>query len=116
MEWTLFRLKIMLAGVCALIAGLSSMASGLDGLMLLGGAITACGCGLVGITMRSIGKETRSDIEPEIPEVSEGRRTVEPDSSCDHNWINPDDPNDMLNYSYLTLQCTKCGVQRSAWG
>ncbi len=116
MAWTLFRFKIMLAGVCAMIAGLSSLASGIDGLMLLGAAITACGLGLVGITVRSIHQETSSSVEPEITETSEGRRTVQSDSTCDHNWVNPDDPNDMLNYSYLTLQCTKCGAERSAWG
>jgi hypothetical protein len=113
--WTLFRLKIMLAGLCAVMAGPALMTSGIDGSMLTGGLITACGVGLICVTIYSVHIEPRKAAEIASPK-SDGCQTDLPDSHCEHNWVNPDDPNDMLNYSYLTLRCTECGAERSAWG
>jgi hypothetical protein len=111
------RIKIMFAGMFALIAGTSVMSSGIDGSIFTGALITVCSMGLLAVTMFSIHNEKRNATEiPRQRHQEENQKTDYPDSNCEHNWVNPDDPNDMLNYSYLTLRCTECGAERSAWG
>jgi hypothetical protein len=81
--------------------------------ILLGAPITACGVVLVGYTIWKLPNEVpRIKKTPKVDPNAQADKV----SSCKHNWVNPDDPHDLLNYSYLTLRCTECGEEKSAWG
>jgi hypothetical protein len=60
---TIFRLKVLLAGgIGGLAAGLVYMGSGLDGSILRGGLIAACGVALIGLTIRSFRREAGQSV------------------------------------------------------
>jgi hypothetical protein len=54
---TILRLKVLVAGgIGGLAAGVLYMASGLDGSLIRGGLIAACGLALIAITIRSFAR------------------------------------------------------------
>jgi hypothetical protein len=114
------RLKLLIAGFCALVAGPWLMASGIDGSMARGGLISACGVALIAVVLFSFRHGDATTGKPSaVSRRQNGPEPIEPPAktfTCQHHWVNPDDPHDMLNDSYLTLRCTECGEERSAWG
>jgi hypothetical protein len=60
---TILRLKVLVAGgIGGLAAGLMYMGSGLDGSILRGGLIAACGVALIGLTIRSFLREAGKSV------------------------------------------------------
>ena len=114
----IFRLKVLLfGGIGGLGAGLLVMTSGLEGSVLRGGLIAACGFALIGITVRSHVREERKGAAERIAlqrrQEEEARaqwvRLVR-EQSCDHSWILDDPASDYGVYPQMC--CTKCGAVR----
>jgi hypothetical protein len=73
----MFRLKILVAGLCGIVAGVVLTLSGVDGMFLHGASIAACGAALAGLAVRSLIREERrrkvSLIEQESRQADEAR-------------------------------------------
>jgi hypothetical protein len=113
---TIFRLKVLFGGICGLGAGLLFMTSGLEGSVLWGGLIAACGFALIGITVRSHVREARKREAERMAlhrrqeeEAREQRERLVRQQSCDHSWIQDDQA---LDYDVYQMRCTKCGAVR----
>jgi hypothetical protein len=115
----IFRLKVFLCGgVGGLAAGLLFMTSGLDGSVLWGGLIAACGIALIGITVRSHVREARKRAAETMAlerrqqdEARERRERLVRQQSCDHSWILDDPASDYGVFPQIC--CTKCGAVRN---
>ena len=113
----IFRLKVLLCGIGGLGAGLLFMTSGLEGSVLWGGLIAACGFALIGITVRSHLREARTRAAERMAlqrrqeeEAREQRERLVRQQSCDHSWIQDDPASDYGIYPQMC--CTKCGAVR----
>jgi hypothetical protein len=108
----LFRMKVAVVGLGALMAGLSFMASGIEGSILRGGLMAACGAVLLGVVSMSNGDQQELNEECAAPREAESH-SKEPRqlSSCDHDWVDRDE---LLNYDPKLLRCSKCG--ETCWG
>jgi hypothetical protein len=115
----IFRLKVLLfGGIGGLGAGLLVMTSGLEGSVLRGGLIAACGFALMGITVRSRVREARKRGAERIAlqrrqkeEDREERERLIRQQSCDHSWILDDPASDYGVFPQMC--CTKCGAIRN---
>ena len=114
----IFRLKVLLfGGIGGLEAGLLFMTSGLEGSVLWGGLIAACGFALIGITVWSHLREARTRAAERMAlerrqeeEAREQRERLVRQQSCDHSWILDDPASDYGVYPQMC--CTKCGAVR----
>jgi hypothetical protein len=114
----IFRLKVLLfGGIGGLGAGLLFMTSGLEGSVLRGGLIAACGFALIGITVRGHVREARTRTAEMLAlqrrqegEAREQRERLIRQQSCDHSWIVDDPASDYGVYPQMC--CTKCGAVR----
>jgi hypothetical protein len=65
---TMLRLKVGFCGICGIGAGLLCIGTGLDGFLVLGALMAACGIALLGIASHnSILTRRRATGEPEKP-------------------------------------------------
>ena len=113
----IFRLKVLFGGICGLGGGLLFMTSGLEGSVLRGGLIAACGFALIGITVGSHVREARKRAAERMAsqrrqeeEAREQRERLVLQQSCDHSWILDDPASDYGVYPQMC--CTKCGAVR----
>ena len=114
---TIFRLKVLFVGIGSLWVGLLFMASGIEGSVLWGGLIAACGFALIGITVRGHVSEGRKKAAERMAlqrrqeeEAREQRERLIRQQSCDHSWI-VDAPGSDYGVS-PQMCCTKCGAVR----
>jgi hypothetical protein len=114
---TIFRLKVVFVGICGIGASLLFMTSGLEGSVLWGGLMAACGSALIGISVRSHVRESRKRAAERIAfqrqqeeEAREQRERNVQQQSCDHSWIQDDPASDYGIYPQMC--CTKCGAVR----
>jgi hypothetical protein len=114
---TMLRLKVLVAGgIGGLSAGLLFMTSGLDGAILWGTAMAACGIALIGIPVRSFlregrkreGERIRSRQQSEAAARQEAERLAR-QASCEHQWVTDDAA---LDFDYFGDVCTRCGASR----
>jgi hypothetical protein len=98
-----FRAKLAIAGVGAVWAGIAFMASGIEGAILRGGLIAACGALLLGLVSRAPKGKPDEGATPRL------RPPLEHLSSCEHDWVDQDK---MSNHDPRRLQCTRCGEER----
>jgi hypothetical protein len=116
----IFRLKVLLSGgIGGLGAGLLVMTSGLEGSVLRGGLIAACGFALIGITVRSHVREAQKRAAAKMAlqqrqeeQVRVLRERLVRQQSCDHSWIQDDQA---FEYFVYQMCCTKCGAVREGW-
>jgi hypothetical protein len=115
----IFRLKVLVVGIGELVAGLLFMTSGLEGTVLWGGLIAACGLAMIGITVRSHVREVRKRTEVRMAlqrrqeeEARQQREQLVRQQSCDHSSIQDDQA---LDYFVYQMCCTKCGAVREGW-
>ena len=116
----IFRLKVLLfGGIGGLGAGLLVMTSGLEGSVLRGGVIAACGFALIGITVRSRVREAqkreterRASQQRQDEQARAQRERLVRQQSCEHSWINDDRA---IDYFVYQMSCTKCGAVREGW-
>jgi hypothetical protein len=114
----IFRLKVLLfGGIGGLGAGLLFMTSGLEGSVLRGGLIAACGFALIGITVRGHVSEGRKKAAErmalqrrQVEEAREQRESLVRQQSCNHSWILDYPASDYGVYPQMC--CTKCGAVR----
>jgi hypothetical protein len=111
---TIFRLKVLFVGIGSLWVGLLFMASGIEGSVLWGGLIAACGFALIGITVGTHAREARKRAEERMAlqrrqeeEDRQQRERLVRQQSCDHSWIQDDQA---LDYGVYQMCCTKCGA------
>lgn len=121
---TAFGVKILVAGIVGTFMGLMVMASGIDGMLVHGGAIAACGVALTVLSVRSFARERRHEeagpIEQERTREAEARRSEEQanrvreqkrrEAACDGHDYYLDDGS--LNCSVASWLCRKCGAVR----
>jgi hypothetical protein len=112
----IFRLKVLVVGIGGLAAGLLFMTSGLEGSVLWGGLIAACGLTVIGITVRSYVREARKRTAEQMAfqrrqeeEARQQRERLVRQQSCDHSWIHDDQA---MDYGACQMCCTKCGAVR----
>src|SRR4051812_1781622 len=78
---TVFGVKILIAGIVGTFMGLMVMASGIDGMIVYGGGIAACGVALTVLSVRSFAREERQGeaqpIEQQLTREAEARRSEE---------------------------------------
>src|SRR5262245_50576760 len=115
----IFRLKVLLVGIGGAGAGMLFMTSGLAGSVLWGGAIAACGFGLIAITIQSFAGEARKRAVERMAfqrrqeeEAREQRERLVRQQFCDHAWSRDDQA---FEYSVCQMCCTKCGAVRQGW-
>jgi hypothetical protein len=113
----IFRLKVLFGGFCGLAAGLLVITSGLEGSVLRGGLIAACGFAVIGITVRSHVRDARRRAaerkalqQRQDEEARQQRERLVREQSCDHSWIIDDPDSDYGVYPQAC--CTKCGAVR----
>jgi hypothetical protein len=113
----IFRLKVLFGGIGGVGAGLLFMTSGLEGSVLWGGLMAACGFALIWITVRSQVREARKRAAERMAsqrrqeeEAREQRERLVRQQSCDHSWIVDDPASDYGVYPQVC--CTKCGAVR----
>jgi hypothetical protein len=113
------RLKVLIVGIVGVVAGLWFMTSGLEGSVVWGGLIAACGFAMIGITVRSHSREARKAAAEQMAfqrrqeeEAREQRERLVRQQSCDHSWIQDDQA---FDYSVYQMCCTKCGAVREGW-
>jgi hypothetical protein len=99
----IIRIKLVLVGIGAMIAGCAVM--GIEGSAFRGGVIAACGLLLIGIVASS------PDVKAGPVEPQEAIPETEPVSPCEHEWFDQDE---MLNYDPKLYRCLKCG--ETMWG
>jgi hypothetical protein len=114
---TLFRLKVLVVGMACLGMGLLFTTSGIEGSVLRGGPIAACGFALTAITVRRHVREARKRAAERMAlqrrqeeEAREQWERLVRQQSCDHSWI-PDAPGSDYG-AYPQMCCTKCGAVR----
>jgi hypothetical protein len=100
----IIRLKLVIVGIGAMAAGCVVM--GMEGFLLQGCGIAACGVALTVIAVSRQGS-TASDIRGRVTPPHENTR-IEPTrlSSCEHLWVEQDEA---LNLDPMILRCSKCG-------
>jgi hypothetical protein len=107
----ILRVKFAIVGVGALMAGLIFMASGIDGSILRGGLIAACGVGLLSLAFR----EPKQRLKEEECAAPRNEQILVkepwPVSSCDHDWVDQDE---MSHHDPIHIRCSRCGEHR--WG
>jgi hypothetical protein len=115
----IFRLKVLVVGIGGLVAGLLFMTSGLEGSVLWGGLIAACGFAVIGITVRSHACGARKNAAERTAierrqeeEAREQRERLVGQQSCDHSWIQDDQA---LDYGVYQMCCTNCGAVQEGW-
>jgi hypothetical protein len=114
----IFRLKVLVfGGIGGVGAGLLFMQSGLEGSLLRGSLIAACGFGLIGIAVwshvRDARKSAMARLEFQRRQEHEAREQWERltrQQFCDHSWMIDDPASDYGVYPQM--YCTKCGVIR----
>jgi hypothetical protein len=113
---SIFRLKIIFGGICGLGAGLVYMLSGLDGSLLWGGLMAACGIALLGLAARSFTREARekeaallASPQREAEESRQTRERLARQEGCEHHWVRDEQA---LDYDVWQESCAKCGAVR----
>jgi hypothetical protein len=117
---TIFRLKVLVVGVACLGMGLLFTTSGIEGSILRGGLIAACGFALTAIAVRGLVLEGRKRAAERMAlqrrqeeEAREQRERLVRQQSCDHSWILDDPASDYGVYPQMC--CMKCGAVRGGW-
>lgn len=119
-----FGVKVLVAGIVGTSAGLLVMASGIDGMIVYGGGIAACGFALTVLSARILAREVHQEEaerneqqltrEAEVrgPEAQadEVRGQKLKGTTCDgHDYCLDDGA---LNCNVATWLCRKCGAVR----
>lgn len=106
---TVFRLKVLVAGIVGLGMGLLFMRSGIEGSAFWGGAIAACGLALTAITVRNLvrdeGRRVAERTALREREESEARCQQEllaGQRSCEHSWVFDEQA---MDYDIYQMHC-----------
>jgi hypothetical protein len=114
---TIFRLKLLVAGgVGGACAGVIFMLSGVEGSIMGGALIAACGITLIGITVRSFLREAQKSQADRLR--AQQQRNVEArleterlarQARCEHHWVLDNAGLDVDDYCNV---CVQCGAYR----
>lgn len=114
---TMLRLKVLVAGgVGGVLAGVLFITSGVDGAIVWGALIVACGITLIWLPVRSFLREARTReadrIQSQRQREADARRETERlarQTSCEHHWVVDNPGLDVGDYREV---CAHCGAYR----